>query len=279
MDRSIKFLTGHHDIPHAICELQDGRIASVGREGIVMIWNLKGELEHSFQAHTKPTVTLIQLKDGFLATGSNDNTIGFWKVDGTPVATFRGHTDSVRSLCQMRDGRILSGSMDKSLKIWNLQGEVESTLLGHTKPVFFVTQLGDGEYISGSNDKTFRIWNDRECLLKVDAHDKGIQSIVCLPGNRFATASFDGSIKIWWYKDKISLENTLLGHKGGVWSLCVLPDDRLASGSDDGSVNIWSQRGECLDTIPLNQGVTFLITTTAGHICCALLDNTIAIIN
>ena len=68
-------------------------------------------------------------------------------------------------------------------------------------------------------------------------------------GDRLASASGDGTIRLWDPADGRLLQ-TLTGHSGTVWGVGFRPDGReLASAGDDGTVRIWdASTGQSLRT-------------------------------
>jgi len=72
------------------------------------------------------------------------------------------------------------------------------------------------------------------------AHIGSVTGLVFSPeGNRLASSSEDGTIKIWDAKSGQEIL-TLRGHTGGVNSVAFSPDgQRLISGGTDGTVRIW----------------------------------------
>lgn len=65
-----------------------------------------------------------------------------------------------------------------------------------------------------------------------------VRSLVLLPNNEFASASNDGTIRVWSFDGE--LRAVLVGHKSFVYSVCILPNGDLASAGEDHCVRIWS---------------------------------------
>jgi len=77
--------------------------------------------------------------------------------------------------------------------------------------------------------------------IALNGHDGPITDIIYSPdGSLIATASLDGSIRIWDAADGSPIR-TLTGHSGGVNSIAFSPDGAmLASGSDDRTAALWN---------------------------------------
>ena len=77
-------------------------------------------------------------------------------------------------------------------------------------------------------------------LLALKGHTAPVFSVSFSPdGTRLASASMDGTVKVW---DAATGQETLTlqGHAKGVRSVCFSPDGtRLASASMDGTVKVW----------------------------------------
>ena len=101
-----------------------------------------------------------------------------------------------------------------------------------------------------------------------------------LPDGRLASASYDGTIKIW---NLITAQwaETSHGHIDWVMCLCALPDGKFASGGVDGTIKIWNlfttQYEASLNEH--NECVTRLCILPDGRLASANYNNTINIWN
>src|SRR6266480_1903317 len=92
-------------------------------------------------------------------------------------------------------------------------------------------------------------WN--ACLQTLEGHSRSVRSVVfSSDGQRLASASGDGTIKIWNAASGQCLQ-TLEGHSDSVRSVVFSSDGlRLASASGDGTIKIWdAASGQCLQTL------------------------------
>ncbi|CRK31727.1 hypothetical protein BN1708_005529 [Verticillium longisporum] len=77
------------------------------------------------------------------------------------------------------------------------------------------------------------------CLQTLEGHDGTIYSVSFTEdGHRLASASEDGTVKIWDVATGTCLQ-TLEGHNGCIMSAAFIADDRLASASQDGMIQLW----------------------------------------
>jgi WD40 repeat protein len=231
----VQELAGHDGAVYSIAWSADGRLASGGEDGLVIVWNLEtGQPGKTLAAHREAVRSVAWSSDGRLASGSGDETIRIWdpaQPDAEePMLILEGHTSAVRSVAWSEDGRLASGSEDRTVRIWYLSGtglvgalaelaQAEGTpvqiLTRHASWVLSVAWSDDGRLASGSEDSTVLIWGS------------GLQS-VAQQGTDVAGPLQDEP------------EQVLTGHSAGVTSIDWAPDLRLASASRDNSVIVWN---------------------------------------
>jgi WD40 repeat protein len=202
-----------------------------------------------------------------LVSGSLDRTVRVWDAgSGAPLVAWWG-PDEVSCVAFSPDGkRVASSSRDQSVHIWDaFTGADQGTLLGHEDRVECVAFSPDGRHVaSGSWDGTVRVWDvtrlaevaglrghenidvvvwyqKRRLLITcLRGHEDAVSSLAYCPDGRFlATASWDGTVRVWDAAGGAELL-TLRGHEGGVWGVAFSPDGRrIASGARDWTVRVW----------------------------------------
>jgi WD40 repeat protein len=123
-------------------------------------------------------------------------------------------------------------------------------LPGHKNMIFTLTTLSDGRLASASNDGTIKLWDTRSGRCLKTLTTKLVRVFAELPDGRLASGCEDWTIKLWDTRDGRCLK-ILTGHKGGgVYALAVLPDGRLASAGWDWTIKLWdTHTGRCLTTL------------------------------
>jgi WD40 repeat protein/energy-coupling factor transporter ATP-binding protein EcfA2 len=161
---------------------------------------------------------------------------------------FQGHQEEVNSVSFSPDGKIIaSASKDKTIRLWNIESGESKTLKDHQERVWRVRYSPmSGNMIASSDiDKTAILYaaDTGKFLRSLKGHTSIIYDLSFSPDSKkIATASWDGTIKIWdtsTGNEQETLEN--LGDQDKVYSLDFNVDGtKLASGGyKDGSIKLW----------------------------------------
>ncbi|WP_404785153.1 AAA-like domain-containing protein [Altericista sp. CCNU0014] len=99
-----------------------------------------------------------------------------------------------------------------------------------------------------------REWN------QLEGHQEGINGIsVSGNGRRIATASRDGTAKLWDIRGKAIA--TFIGHQGDVYSVSFSPDSQwLATASKDGTAKIWNMQDKAIATLKGHQSDVYSVS-------------------
>ncbi len=107
--------------------------------------------------------------------------------------TYKGHGGPIMGLAQTEDGRLVSASFDNSVGLWAAQSP--RWLEGHDAAVTALA-TGHGVIISGGDDFVVRLWGEEARVL--GRHKGKVTSVAISPdGERVASGSWDGDIKLW----------------------------------------------------------------------------------
>lgn len=121
-----------------------------------------------------------------------------------PLTAYQ-HDDWISSV-HAHNGLFLTGSYDNMVRLWNTSGECVATLMGHDDSVKSVT-FGDvtdstASIFSGSLDHTVLGWSfsleegTHRVMYECKGHKAPVESVAVL-GNKLASASSDGLVKVW----------------------------------------------------------------------------------
>jgi WD40 repeat protein len=142
-------------------------------------------------------------------------------------AVLRGHKGAVLAVAfSPKDGnRLATGSQDGSARLWDVESGRE---IG--RPL-----RGDEGVVT------------TEAKIAVLRGHKGLVAAVAfssLDGGRLATASGDGTARVWDVESRREIRQPLRGREGAVLAVAFSPDgNRLAAGSDDGTTQLWDVEG------------------------------------
>lgn len=152
--------------------------------------------------------------------------------------TLKGHGGPIKGIGAGDDGTILTASFDNSVGLW--QNNSPTWLEGHEAAVNAVLYLGDGRVVSASDDFSVRLWDKTGKARVLGRHlGKVIRLAVSPDGTHVASASWDGSARIWPLPGESPVIE-IKGHTSVVNDVAYSPDGtRLYSASADGTIRVW----------------------------------------
>jgi len=259
-------------------------VATAGLDGTAKVWNISSSGGEVFSAvHSpSPLMAIAFSPDGRrIATASDDNTAKIWDGSGVELHMLVGHFDTVYDVAFGHDGRVAAtASSDKTVKLWDAtSGKILRTLPGKTASTCIAFSPDGKTVAAGGEDGTVRLWDEPSGRVRLDlpGHHKvpGIDfdkvsstfskmtGIVFSPnGKRFATASWDRTVKVWDADSGKELLTLGGSHTDAVLGVSFSPDGkRVATASRDKTAKLWdAESGSELRTF---SGHTDSVTSVA----------------
>ncbi len=197
----------------------DGTQIAVGLEGLgrdtshpIYFWDASAYdvlIEWPAQAtgHAERILALAYSPDGRrVASASADDTVKLWNSQtGALMQTLEGHTGAVHSLAfHPTESLLASGSYNEKVRVWNLgTGETIHEYADGEGTVGALAWSPDGQVLAASYDQVVSLRDiDAGETVLLHGHQDHIDSLSFHPdGTRLASASQDGSVRIW---DRVS---------------------------------------------------------------------------
>ncbi|ESA32547.1 wd40 repeat-containing protein [Leptolyngbya sp. Heron Island J] len=244
--KSLKVLPGHDSVIWNLSYSPDGEIlASASSDYTVKLWDRTGKLVTTLADHKGPVYAVAFSTDGqLIATGAADRTVRIWRRDGTLLTKIVDLPKDVLSLSFSLDGKTLATSgWEHFVSLWNLDGKLATAAAQQQGEVYQIMYDPDNKIVARDN-------LEGQSPQKLEGHQGWVHDVVySADGNTLATASADGTAKLWSAEGK--LLKTLEGHQDGVVSIRFSHgDDLIATGSYDHTVKLWSaSTGNLLTTL------------------------------
>ena len=229
----------------------DSRIVANSRLGRILIFNLDGQLQHEEMtrisngfAGCRISGTDIVFADAF------DGRIMIYDLNSNtyfPIATFNGH-GMIMDISSI-DTFIGVVHEDSTISVWDTRNSSEPLWKNNLKlqdPLISLSlikersgTIGERCVVGGSKEPIYEVTKDTSSIFYNMPHP-GIDDIVIRSdGKIWATAGWDGRVRLFDAKKKKPLA-VLKHHQGGIHTVAFADDGLLASGGDDRGIALWS---------------------------------------
>ncbi|MBI1889852.1 MAG: 2OG-Fe(II) oxygenase [Burkholderiales bacterium] len=260
------FTPSHQGYIWTMARLNDGRIASGGRDQTIRLWTPDGKPSGSLVGHERSVLGLTQSAPGYLASASRDRTLRFWNLEtGACEKTVHAHEAAILNVISLKNGSLLTAAADHLIKIWRSDGSLAQTFHGHEGWVWAVAELNADLMASASEDGAVKIWatENAQCLQTFAA----AAPLRCLGTNcsqaLMAAGDVHGTVHLWSIESsKVRPESQFLAHDAAVRCIAFLGENVLATSGEDKKVKLWDlNSGKLLQQAEHDNFVTAVLPT------------------
>jgi WD40 repeat protein len=246
--RVFQRLAGHDDEVLAATFGPNQSVFSASRDRTVAGWDLAtGELRrqlkegHSFLA----TRAVIFAHGTRLITAAGDQTVRGWDI-ATSSEQFQLENTGIGAALAVSTDEVwlVTGGTGHTIQVWRLddaEPQHAGLLKGHKGNVTAVSFSEDGRWLVSGDDRGLVLvwdWSTRSIITKVIKHTSRINTVECLPGGSFATASNDHTAALWSLPD--AAEVAVFGHPQAVADLAWnAVNSELITVAEDGRLRVW----------------------------------------
>lgn len=215
-------LRGHTRALTAAALCADTLVLTGARDGRVLFWDLRAPAAPVVCAAHRDWVSAVLFAGGAATSdnsGNNNSNGGAaytpmsaaldgeliaWDVQrGVPARRLAAHTGAVTALRAAAGAAVATAGADATLRVWD-RGALHQRrcLVGHAGAVTALLPFR-GTLVTGGADATLRVWDPSTasalppCRAVLAAHTAPVAALCPVADYAFASASWDGSVRLW----------------------------------------------------------------------------------
>ena len=260
----------HLDLVQAVAFSPNGEYLATGGYRTAKIWRrISGQVAGAQPTLPAAAKAIAVSEDRSIAVVGLENkaVVVVDLKDGKTVATLAGHSAPVSAVAVSADNKRIATGDDKSVRLWSADGAEQGRI--ETPDAVLALTFAGALVATGGPDKVVRLWthpadapkeeakNDEEkkedaekedakegdkgpnlLVREIPGHGQAITALTPVNDAQLASASTDGTIRIWNVADGKAIRS--LTHGGPVTAVAVQSGGAiLASTSDNKSVKLW----------------------------------------
>ncbi len=288
-------LVGVDDFGACVVFSPDGSILAGAYSTQVVLWDvpsgeiitiLSGGSQEGVAGYNVGVGQISFSPDGkYIATANMDGASTIWDIGTSSkvLSLMAAETLPPKAIDYSPDGKLIANGGDEgTVRVWDAKRGTElfSRELGGI--IHALSFSMDGKYLAAaSEDGGIKVWDTGTGeIVSSPPRQSGMYDIDFLADGRYATASQDGTTRIW---DPLTGQQVLLlaGPNSTVISVDGSPDGkRIITGAYDGSLRIWDATpGGELMTIPGHTGIVWKVVYSpdGNRLASASVDGTVKV--
>ena len=224
--------------------------------GHIVLQDLPSGQQQLLAGHQGPVWDVAYGPRGqILASAGKDGTVRLWRTkNGKQLRILEGHRAQVTNVHFSAPGKLLvSSGWDQVARIWNVEtGKEVKALRGHRELLLDARFSPDEKLIATAGGRQIHLWSwpEGKRVRVLDGHLDHVASLSFnAKGDKLASGSWDGSIRIWRVSD--GLELGAYQNSDRVHDVAFAPHGHLlASAGDSQGIRIWDTNSTALEDAP-----------------------------
>jgi WD40 repeat protein len=241
-----RLLPAHNDSISSVKFSHDGKIiVSASADGEIKLWDSNGNPMRSIpKASTLITSAIFSPDNRFVATAGNDGKVVIIDISSRKVVREikpQNFSSLVKCISFSKDGKLVAGYDNNQIKLWNPLGKEISKdrqFKGHSDGINSISFSPYGNTIaSASEDGTIKLWDINGTELQTFKLDTPIKSLsFSSDGKMLVSGGNDPTVRLW------DLEGVTKPNKLGIGSFNFNFDGTqiVSASNDDGIVTLWN---------------------------------------